>query len=78
MKAGKFKGTSVLLRGKYTFNTGKSSSNTDEHMRPWLCCPFQALSVLMQVKLETPSTGISAVCQLAVNIYCFSCCDTSS
>lgn len=34
--------------------------------------------VLMQVKLETLSTGISAVCQLAVNIYCFSCCEASS
>lgn len=36
------------------------------------------LSLLIQVKLETTSAGISAVCQLAVNIYCFSCCKASS
>lgn len=34
MKAGMFKDTPVLLRGKYAFNTGKSNSNTDEHIKP--------------------------------------------
>lgn len=62
-------------RGKHIFNRGQSSNNGAE----------EALGVLSLpgcVFAEAGEIGdwalLSAVCQLAVNIYCFSCCKASS
>lgn len=63
-------------RGENTFSI-QSRAAVTELERSWLCCPSQAGSLLRQVKLESRAL-LSAVCQLAVNIYCFSCCKASS
>lgn len=66
----------TTIGGENTFSI-QARAAVVELRRPWVCCPFQAGALLRQVKLESRAL-LSAVCQLAVNIYCFSCCKASS